>query len=384
MKILLFDMDSVLLTPGGYHRALQETIRLIAVALGYSAQSATQEDIHQFEAAGVTSEWEASAMCACLLLKQAWAAGLEIDLPDGPPLPKTPPHDLPWVDLGAFLAQLSAANLEVKPLARSEQLIVEGVSDPRKAARLVELLRRSRRIDGSLTHRLFQEMALGSATFAETYGRPAYLGTQSYLTLYDTPNLSAATRRSLLAWLSEPDQAAVIFTNRPSTPPDGFFDTPEAEFGRSLVGLDSVPILGAGGLGWLSTRHGLDLGHFFKPSRVHALAALGMALRPDQEGALNMASSIERDEMPGELALLDGGQIYVFEDSVKGFQSAAGARDRLAEFGIHVELTLLGINPPGPKRERLVAFGVPVFDHLDDALAQVPGLNHPDRPELLA
>jgi hypothetical protein len=373
-QILLFDMDSVLLTPGGYHRALQETIRLIAVALGYSENSATQADIDQFEAAGVTSEWEASAMCACLLLKQAWTAGVDLDLPDAPPLPQTPPHTLPWVDLDTYLGELTKGDLTLTPLVRAESLLRRGVDDPRKAARVLEILRRSRRIDGSLTHHLFQELALGSAVFAQTYARPPYLDTQSYLTRYDRSNLTPAARSALLDWLHEPDHAAVIFTNRPSAPPDGFFDTPEAELGRVVVGLDSVPILGAGGLAWLADRHGLDFGAFFKPSRVHALAAMGMALLGDQAEALNMAWLAEKGEPPDAFAALDGSEVCVFEDSAKGFVSAYAARDLLAEFGIRLKLTALGINPPGPKRARLAAMSVPVFDRLEEALGRVPGL----------
>jgi hypothetical protein len=92
MQILMLDMDSVLLTPMGYYRALQETVRLVAAALGYTGRHLTRDEIEGFEAAGVTSEWESSAICACLFLRQAWRAGIDIDLPDVPPLPDVPRH----------------------------------------------------------------------------------------------------------------------------------------------------------------------------------------------------------------------------------------------------------------------------------------------------
>ena len=51
-KILLFDMDGVLLEPGGYHKALTETVRLIGESLGYKNVELTPADIAAFEAAG--------------------------------------------------------------------------------------------------------------------------------------------------------------------------------------------------------------------------------------------------------------------------------------------------------------------------------------------
>ncbi len=177
-----------------------------------------------------------------------------------------------------------------------------------------------------------------------------------------------------MAWIDQPDHAAVIFTNRPSSPPDGFFDTPEAEFGRQVVGLDAVPIIGGGGVGWLATQQGLDLGQFLKPSGVHALAALAMVLMGDQAKALTAALGVQSGHSNPEFDRLQGAQVYVFEDSVKGLLSASEACKRLAGLGIQLDLTPLGISPPGPKRGRLEEYGAPVFDSLSEALSKVPGM----------
>ena len=81
MKFLLFDMDDVLLMPGAYHRALQQTVRLVAAALGYGELNLSQGDIQAFEAAGVYSEWDTSAICAALMLENAWTFDPAIQLP---------------------------------------------------------------------------------------------------------------------------------------------------------------------------------------------------------------------------------------------------------------------------------------------------------------
>jgi hypothetical protein len=148
MQILLFDMDSVLLTPMGYYRALQETVRLVAAGLGFDARPLTQEEIEQFEAAGVTSEWESSAICTCLMLRQAWRGGIAIDLPDAPPLPRVEPHGVDWPNLVAFFRVLADSDTDMRPLARAESLLVDSEPDSNRAECYRQLLRRSRQIDG--------------------------------------------------------------------------------------------------------------------------------------------------------------------------------------------------------------------------------------------
>jgi phosphoglycolate phosphatase-like HAD superfamily hydrolase len=374
MQVLLLDMDSVLLTPFGYYRALQETIRLVATTLGYSGRRLTHDEIERFEAAGVTSEWESSAICACLLLRHAWQAGVEVDLPDTPPLPAVEPHGLEWPDLLDFFARMGDAQTESRPLQRAESLLVASEPDPGHAARYRQLLRRSRRIEGSLTHRLFQELALGSSEFQHTYDLEPYLHCPSYLFEYDESCLPAAHQAQLLTWLDRPGHRAAIFTNRPSTPPDGHFDTPEAELGRRVVGLEPVPIIGSGGAGWLASLHGLDIEAYLKPSPVHALAALAVLSTGDQASALRAAHELFSGNRNPVFNDLRNARVFVLEDSVKGLRSASKARDHLAEHGIDIDLVLLGVSPSGPKRERLEAYGVPVSDNVSQALMHVPGV----------
>ena len=45
MKILLFDMDGVLLEPNGYHLALKETVRLVSRSMGFEDFLLSDQDI---------------------------------------------------------------------------------------------------------------------------------------------------------------------------------------------------------------------------------------------------------------------------------------------------------------------------------------------------
>jgi FMN phosphatase YigB (HAD superfamily) len=82
MKILLFDMDGVLLESHGYHLALQETVRRMALALGFWDASLSSNDIAAFEAGGITSEWDVAAISTALLLETAWRDEPGLGLPN--------------------------------------------------------------------------------------------------------------------------------------------------------------------------------------------------------------------------------------------------------------------------------------------------------------
>ncbi len=87
MKILLFDMDGVLIEPRAYHMALRETVTMVGHALGYRNVSLTQVVMEVIESVGVTCEWDSAAICSALLLQRAWKVFSDISLPPAPPLP---------------------------------------------------------------------------------------------------------------------------------------------------------------------------------------------------------------------------------------------------------------------------------------------------------
>jgi len=68
MDILIFDMDGVLVKPEGYHRALQETVRLAGISTQYGEVQLTDNQIAQFEALGISSEWHSSALCMAVMV----------------------------------------------------------------------------------------------------------------------------------------------------------------------------------------------------------------------------------------------------------------------------------------------------------------------------
>lgn len=380
MKILLFDMDGVLLESGGYHRAFQKTVALVGRLLGYQGVQLTAQDIAAFEAAGVFSEWDSSAMCAALLLENLWAEHPALTLPPALITPGLPSHDHPAPDFQAFARTLTQPHLsELRPLKRAEHLLLEnsrspGSRTPMQSCAMQSILRNARHIDGSLTHRIFQELVLGSQVFAETYDLPPALDTESYLLQYDRPTLPDPERTKLLEWLCRDDQGGAIFTSRPSRSVGGHLGTPEAEIGAQAAGLERLPILGLGGLTWLSALRDHDPEFFLKPAPVHALAALRLAIGDPLEAALKAAAALVLDgRADSAWQALVGAQVHAFEDGVAGLDSARVAQDILGQIGVPMQVRLFGIAENSPKRQSLESVGATVFPTLAAALERVPG-----------
>ena len=372
LKILLFDMDDVLLEAHGYHRALQATVSFIAASLGYENANITLDEIAAFEASGVTSEWDSSAICASLMLEKAWSIDPQRQLPINTTHPPNTKLEIEPPDFNRFTAAMGETGLKsLRPRERAERLMISKVShltDSQKRI-ILEILRNARHIDGSLTHRIFQELILGSSVFNQTYNLEPFFDTESYLNKYDRPTLSPAQHALLIEWLQLPGHSGAILTNRPSRAPQGYFCTPEAEIGAHLVGFESLPIAGFGGLSWLSHSRRQGQEDYIKPSPVHALTALRLALGDTQEEALRTAASlaIDNQKNPSWQQLQDA-QVTVFEDTTGGLESVIAASDCLQTAGVHLETHLFGISTNQQKRISLESTRAYICPTLSTAL----------------
>jgi len=376
MKILLFDMDGVLIHARAYHRALQDTVSLVGQALGYKNVELTQDEIALIESVGVTSEWDSAAICCALLLQDVWQEFPFVFLPLQPPLPEVPGHALPAPDFWAFYSSPKMSNLpEESGLLRAQgALLSEGhhLSISQIDA-LRSLLRGARSIKGSITHQLFQEYVLGSVVFETSYALPPYLHVAGYLLKDDEPALTRQMHNRLVEWLRSPGRRAAVFTNRPSQPPHGYFDTPEAELGLRAIDLDGLPLVGHGGLAWLAEARGMDSETLLKPSPIHVLAALAHILGKTSEEALMLSAALALDKcvdlLWGDLHEAD---VYVIEDSIKGFHSAQRAKELLMAAGVQIRLHLIGISSISNKRQALHAAGAQhVYEDINAALGKI-------------
>lgn len=357
--VLLFDMDGVLLTPGGYHRALQATVAHLGRCLGFPDATIIQEQIHRFEAMGITNEWDSAAICLAVMAESLWetAPGREIS----PALLQRPlpVNGRPAPDFDAVLERLERETPRTEdPVTRARAVLPEAVHGFLLDAYSPE----------GLSHRVQQEHVLGTEEFRSAYGLPGLLGVESYLLRHDRTNLGGRDQARLAGWIAG-GGAAVIFTNRPTRSPDGRLGTPEGELGARLVGLEGLPLAGSGGVVWLEDRFGVPAGRYNKPHPLHALAALQMALGVDAGEAFLAARALVEGEGGRDLwAGLDNSETWVFEDSTAGISSLRIAKEFLARVGVRLQLRLVGVTDSRVKRRALEEAGAQVQSSLSDAL----------------
>lgn len=371
LKILLFDMDGVLLKPRGYHKALVETVRLIGEVLGYEDVTLSPVNIAHFEAVGITSEWDSSAICTILMLLPLWEHFPDLAPPTSLRADHAPCHKFPPPPWDAFLTALSSTSARDTdhPMLGVEALL--GAGHPHRET-IAHILRNTHQVHASLSHRLFQELVLGSRVFAQTYSLDPWLETKGYLQEYDRPSLSDSQRERLLVWQEGRGHHASIFTNRPSLPPGGEFGTPEAEIGAQCVGLDSLPLVGYGDVSWLSAQLDVDVRYLRKPSPVHVLGALLRSLGYQSEDALRYAAALALSGKTSPLwKAFEDAQLTVFEETTAGLRSALAAQKVLASMGISVTLAMKGITKSKTKRASLESMGARVYPDLSAAGAEI-------------
>jgi hypothetical protein len=375
MKILLFDMDGVLLESVGYHLALQETVRYVANALGFEGLTLSHEDIATFESSGINKEWDEAAICTALLLEAAWTSDPKQGLPEINLKAKA--HLLrqqPFPDFSVLARQLSSPYLlHLHPLERALYRFTESDHFSKTQYDILHtLINGARDPKQSLTHRIFQELVLGSNEYSRIYGLPSALDCESYLLKYDISSLPPDMYMHLRDWLSRPGHVATVITSRPSCPLDGVFSTPEAELGAELVGIPDIPIVGWGGITWLAQERQADQQTYVKPSPVHALAAMRVALGDNQETALlDAASLVETGQGVMAWQRLRGAQVSIFEDTPAGIASLQAAQEILNKLGVQIEPRYYGIASKAVKRKALSASSAQVFSTLTQALTNL-------------
>ncbi|MBL7161019.1 MAG: hypothetical protein ISS57_00325 [Anaerolineales bacterium] len=238
------------------------------------------------------------------------------------------------------------------------------------------IIQNSESIDYSLTFTIFQELVLGSEIFEQAYGQPSQLGQESYLNSFDRSNIKPSLREKLIAWSDHPLNGAAIMTNRPSNSLLGLPGTPEAELGAALVGLDYLPVIGAGEMRWLANRFDEDVRTLLKPSSYHALSAILAASGLPADDSLLKAHQIISGKSSPRLSYLDQCTIYIFEDTPGGILATDNAREILLTRGVNIQVRKLGITKDPSKRKSLVAIGSEVFDSVDLALQSIDSFNN--------
>lgn len=371
MNILLFDMDGVLLAPQGYHRALQEAVRLISLSLGFEEYQLPHSAIARFEALGISNEFHSSAISMGMMVIEMGKQGRSY-FPSTRLQPKSAAPLPLEIDFPRIFEEIAAQSLDLPALDRclaALKMYADQIGvDPTP---LEAIIQECEMVEASLTFNVFQELVLGSQAFESTYGKETQLNQESYLSLYDRSFVDTDLQAKLSAWTQQPRQCAAIMTNRPSNSLLGLPGTPEAELGAELVGLDFLPIIGFGEMTWLANQIGEDVSTLQKPAVQHALAAILAATGMPAADALLEAQKIALGQSDFDLAFLNGREMYVFEDTPAGVVAAENAHQVLAQRNIDVKVRKIGIAQDDIKGNALATLGAEVFSSIGEALAVV-------------
>jgi len=372
MRILLLDMDGVLLHPHGYQESLQDNVRLWGKLLGFGEAVLPLEDVLRFESAGVSAEWISGTMCVALMMLTLWEHDPGIAVPSSLDAPLAP-HGLPVPDLSAFAAELLAASNHRDPAETGIRILTDRCTSPGHAAHVRALVEDSVDFERSLFHRVQQELVLGSDQLKSVYGVAPLLDIAGYLSTRDRPAVCARTIARLLAWREEEGHAAALMTNRPSRTPAGA-GSPEAELGLQLLGLEALPFIGMGAIGELAGPMSCTIEDCLKPHAAHALAAIRRAVGDDL--ALEMEAVralLQERRVDPAWRMLDGAEVIVVEDSANGCLSARAAQKVLGAAGIDIALNLLGVAGSDAKRTALEDAGAALFASSEIALQEAIG-----------
>lgn len=368
MQILIFDMDGVLLESKGYHRALQETMRLVSLSLGFEEFILSNDAISRFEALGISSEFQSSALCMALMMIEAQKRGMRPSYSDRVRL-QTENLQKFALDPAKLFAFIAAQPIEIPAMNRSliaiEQVAQNIGVDP---GLVTNLVRECESLSHSLTFNIFQELVLGSTVFEQTYGKASQLGQGSYLSKFDRSFIDAGLRSKISNWFKQPEHGAAIMTNRPSDTILGFPGTPEAELGAKLIGLDFLSNIGLGEMIWLANHNGEDVWTLLKPASQHALSAILAASGMPVQKALLEAHQIASGQSDLDLSHLDGSSVYVFEDTPAGMVAVDNAKNVLMTRNVNIQVQKAGIANDSIKAEALEAQGARVFDSVGAAI----------------
>ncbi|MFN8411803.1 MAG: hypothetical protein U0Z26_05400 [Anaerolineales bacterium] len=363
-KIILLDIDGVLVQPGGYRAALRATVNYF---LGKEFE--VPEDIlTDLEKRGISSEWD----MAPLIIASHWNSILL----------QHPQQNLPE-DISVVANELQKINIQ-NQLSIPEFDLVTG-QYPAEAAFHAEcfssiplelrkkLLTQTRDIQSSPTMRIFQHFTLGSENFSKTYHLPAEFKTESLLLTHDQSNINDEIRVKLRK------HHLAAFTARPSGPPTEVTESivgyaPEAELALDLVKLQDIPLIAFGKLEYLASQHEVNPATLVKPSPIQALAATLAAWTGDEWASLQAANQWRETGSLGAAfkKLPSSFELLVVEDTMGGIRSVRAAGEILQKAGFLVQVYAIGLTSGiSAKAAAFETAGIPYFENWESLIAQV-------------
>lgn len=393
-RIFLFDLDGVLIQPGGYRTAVRSTLNYFASRLGVGPQVLEEETLSIFESQGITSEWDMVPITLGILLNQIAAQ-----------MPARPE----WMTIHNAIKDVAGCSIEIgridyettirklpaalaPPLAPSDAIIQylnqRESNDlfPHLHGRgiLQDLFGQTRDLQRCMTSSIFQNFILGDRLFNQTYRTKAFFPSESYLDLFDRVLIETEWQTRIHQEVKTNFIKIAAITARPCLPPTGIMSgmsgySPEAEQAIRLAGFAGIPFIGYGSIQQMANVLQQSPELFLKPSPVQALAALRVAMGDQPWPALVEAArlagvstpKLNSEQVEGPIDVFKPGvafSIHIFEDSPNGIQATQAAAQILKRLGLDIHLYGWGITQNADKKAALQKLGAQVFCDVNQAL----------------
>ncbi|MBI9048429.1 MAG: hypothetical protein JEZ00_03355 [Anaerolineaceae bacterium] len=388
MRILLFDIDGVLLRPLGYRKAYFDTCNWIIRESGLKVNSPAEDIPALFESFGVTSEWDMLAITVSIILK-AFLKIFQVQISANTlteAINEISRHKIKAfaVDyrseiqlLGTFYDSDEIPSVGVYQHWRS----ISGEGDLQDEL-LENILCHTRNVKVSLITKLFQNLVLGSDTFNENYGLQSIIECQSYLREFDQSLILQTMQNTLEKLINNKELFCAAFTARPSLGPKenpskefGIY-SPEAELALDVVGMKDLLLIGTGHLQFIGDHIKTSADSLLKPNAFHALAAFFTILTNNESEGLQLAFEFVSNnyQMPktdtegNSIEYPDTLEIAVFEDSQGGIRSLAAASELLNIAGLVVNTRFFGISTNPDKMKPLTSLQAEIYPDINTAL----------------
>lgn len=412
LNVLLFDVDGVLVEPRAYRIGALKTVEFLCQKCGianWRELLPSDSEIDYMESLGIHDVWDITNIVFAQLIAdfcRALPRDARESLTGGSTTPGNGddvqqllkwlriqgPISLPRSTSYNILADQIAglnANLPHPPDA-AHKLLNESISSlvsPTAADAWNNLLSKflagSRDPRQSYGTRVFQNVILGSAEFANTYGIAAEYDGSPLLEAADVPIISSESVELAEKLNQQPNVRVAVYTARPSLAPTsaghltGY--SPEAEMAMTICGMNihTIPLVGMGAMDWLAEEYGKRSEDLTKPNTTQALCAFAAAIRQNSDCPVLREAYAWDSQQNIDPALLEmigsnGATIYVFEDTVSGIRPMLKLAERLRSVNCLVNVVALGIAKDPHKRKALAALcGDKLFDNVNDALAFV-------------
>ncbi len=380
IKVLLLDIDGVLIQPNGYRAAVKAVLKLIGKWMGLNNIPIDETTLTDLEARGISSEFDMIPLILATLWEKILNQNHTPNLPSD--ILEASIH-IGRLSTDKVIPRLQVPYFTLQPYQNpAESAWLQGVfpSIPKELGE--SLLLHTRDPYRSTTTCLFQQFVLGTDRFRKIYNLEPIVQTDSFLEKYDRPMVNQRVIEHLQKLFHKKIVYPCVMTARPSLPPMEVMNTeeeiypPESEIALAMVGLKDIPLIGLGKIHYLTRKYKMRTERLLKPSAGHSLAAIIAALERCELHAVQSALEWQlNNNIDGILKIIPKElELHIIEDTLSGIYSAQATIELLKANGYRVSFFPWGLTGNHSDKQRAFEMrSIPCFPNWESLMDKLMG-----------